>query len=289
MSFNNLKIIVYCMSLILFLIIGAMNPNQLILETQIPSEILPLLKKIAQQSGIGLNSLANAAYRRSNFGRVEKAKIINVVIPTEIQKFISISQFVSQNIFRLKDFNISNYIIFKQNTYLYGLMLLSQNEIVLGGNLNPFDYEQSLIMLAKTIKTIGSPLVPSGLPTCCTITLKFGEVYPNSIINQFPNISRFHTGIDISDSIDSETKVHSTMDGVASIGFNNCAGNYITISNSHFRTYYGHLAKIFVQNGQLIKDLQAIGLQGSSGYCSTGKHTHYEVYENGILKNPLDY
>ena len=55
-----------------------------------------------------------------------------------------------------------------------------------------------------------------------------------------------------------------------------------------FKTRYGHLQKILVKRGQIVKYRQKIGLLGSTGR-STGPHLHYEVVHNGKSLNPWKF
>ena len=67
-------------------------------------------------------------------------------------------------------------------------------------------------------------------------------------------------------------------------------GNYVVIlhgSNGSY-TLYGHMSRVLVTAGQQVSQGQVIGLVGSTGN-STGPHIHFEVHENGLLMNPLDY
>ncbi|MBN2280844.1 MAG: M23 family metallopeptidase [Candidatus Marinimicrobia bacterium] len=105
----------------------------------------------------------------------------------------------------------------------------------------------------------------------------------------FTQERRFHYGIDI--SAQRGTPVYTTADGVvsecsnSSIGF----GKLITIDHGHgYTTYYGHLQKFHVKEGQQVKRGQIIGEVGNSGR-STGTHLHYEVRNFGVKKNPLKY
>lgn len=107
--------------------------------------------------------------------------------------------------------------------------------------------------------------------------------------NPFTDIIVFHDGVDI--TVSPETKVYSTINGkVNKIVFSNYGyGNIISIINSYgFETLYAHLSQIKIKENQYIKKGQLIATTGNSG-SSTGPHLHYEIRQNGKLKDPLAY
>jgi murein DD-endopeptidase MepM/ murein hydrolase activator NlpD len=53
-------------------------------------------------------------------------------------------------------------------------------------------------------------------------------------------------------------------------------------------TFYGHLSRITVRVGQLVKRGHILGRAGSTGR-STGPHVHYEVRVNDRPVNPLRF
>jgi len=66
-------------------------------------------------------------------------------------------------------------------------------------------------------------------------------------------------------------------------------GNYIALDHGDgLRTLYAHLSQFSVGAGQFVSRGQLIGRIGSTGY-STGPHLHFEVREQGVLRNPLNY
>ncbi|PJA47742.1 hypothetical protein CO172_00190 [Candidatus Uhrbacteria bacterium CG_4_9_14_3_um_filter_36_7] len=66
-------------------------------------------------------------------------------------------------------------------------------------------------------------------------------------------------------------------------------GNYVMIFHSNgVATLYAHLSKIMVEPDQFVSRGETIGLVGSTG-LSTGPHLHFEVRQDGIPQNPLDY
>ena len=72
---------------------------------------------------------------------------------------------------------------------------------------------------------------------------------------------------------------------------NNKGGNFVIIHSGNLWIYYGHLFKINVSEGFLVKRGQILGNQGSTGYC-TGEHLHLEVHEgnsweHGTPVNPI--
>lgn len=72
--------------------------------------------------------------------------------------------------------------------------------------------------------------------------------------------------------------------------------SYITIAHpGGLATSYGHISKILVKEGEMVRAGDFIGLSGGipgtrgAGYITTGAHLHFEVIESGEHKNPLDF
>lgn len=65
-------------------------------------------------------------------------------------------------------------------------------------------------------------------------------------------------------------------------------GNYLAIEGEHYKTAYAHLKEYAVQEGQPVARGQVIGFVGSTGQ-SSGPHLHYEVWQDGVNVNPLDF
>jgi murein DD-endopeptidase MepM/ murein hydrolase activator NlpD len=83
----------------------------------------------------------------------------------------------------------------------------------------------------------------------------------------------------------------STSGTVVFAGGNACCsyGLYVVIvSPEGIETLYAHLDSIYVSQGQSVSQGEAIGVVGSTGY-STGRHLHFEVIDNGVRQNPLNY
>lgn len=96
-----------------------------------------------------------------------------------------------------------------------------------------------------------------------------------------------HDGLDLVGVDDKE--VHSTVNGVIEkAGWENVLnhrqgfGLYVRIkkNNSVDRYYFGHLSKVLVKKGQIVKIGDVIGIEGSTGK-STGSHCHYCARGNG--------
>lgn len=66
-------------------------------------------------------------------------------------------------------------------------------------------------------------------------------------------------------------------------------GNYVMIIHSNgIATLYAHMSRIDVAPDQFVARGEVIGAIGSTG-LSTGPHLHFEVRQNGIPTNPLNY
>ncbi len=117
-------------------------------------------------------------------------------------------------------------------------------------------------------------IIPNGSPIeYHGITSKFGY-------RTHPTLGKreHHKGSDMKAKL--FTEIYATANGVVEYAGYHRASGYgllIIIDNSYgFKTYFAHLGKINVKNGQVIQKGDLIGLTGNSG-MSNGPHLHYEV------------
>lgn len=98
----------------------------------------------------------------------------------------------------------------------------------------------------------------------------------------------FHYGVDLGAA--TGTRVSSFAAGtVSETGYNSVYGNYILVSHPDgFATFYGHLSKIYVAEGERVTLGQKIAAVGNTGW-STGPHLHFEMRRSGLVLDPFDY
>ena len=128
-----------------------------------------------------------------------------------------------------------------------------------------------------------TPSVPSIWPVRGQITAGFGQR-----VDPFSGEGAIHAGVDI--SVPFGTRVEAAADGIVlEAGPESGYGNEILIDHGYGLTAkYGHLSKIFVVVGQVLKRGQVIGAVGMTGK-STGPHLHYEVHVKDTPVNPTRY
>jgi murein DD-endopeptidase MepM/ murein hydrolase activator NlpD len=83
----------------------------------------------------------------------------------------------------------------------------------------------------------------------------------------------------------------ATAGTVTFAGGNACCsyGLYVVVmSPEGIETLYAHLSAISVTQGETVAQGEQLGIIGTTGY-STGRHLHFEVIDNGVRENPLDY
>ncbi len=129
---------------------------------------------------------------------------------------------------------------------------------------------------------VATPIdVKSAWPTKGVITLEFGQ-------SSFFQV--FHTGIDIAnpqgqigDPVNPFLPGKVIYAGEIFWGY----GKHVIIDHgNNITSVYGHLDKIFVVPGQIIKDTKTIiGKEGQTGWA-TGPHLHFEVRVFGLPVNP---
>lgn len=110
----------------------------------------------------------------------------------------------------------------------------------------------------------------------------------------------FHTGIDLAGAW--HTEILSVLDGKVVFagvlgGYGNCVKIEHTYKDETIYSLYAHLAEIYVNNGQEVKQGNVIGLQGgdpnkdNNPGTSTGSHLHFEIRKStsGDFQNPRNY
>lgn len=97
-----------------------------------------------------------------------------------------------------------------------------------------------------------------------------------------------HRGVDI--AAQTGTPIISPANGiVVKVTYSKRFGNMVVISHGDiYKTVYGHLSKVLVKPGDIVKKGDLIGLVGNTG-LSTGPHLHYEIWKNGKPVNPINY
>jgi murein DD-endopeptidase MepM/ murein hydrolase activator NlpD len=104
----------------------------------------------------------------------------------------------------------------------------------------------------------------------------------------FSGEGAWHAGVDI--SAPSGTSVRATADGVVTFADRfSTYGRLVVIDHGNgFETYYAHLSRIDVLEGQEIRQGEFLGAVGATGRV-TAPHLHYEVRIHKAPVNPYRY
>ena len=115
-------------------------------------------------------------------------------------------------------------------------------------------------------------------------TSKFGTRRDPFNENRF----RFHRGVDIGCPIG--TNIYSARAGrVTFAGYADGYGKLVILEHEHgYTTYYGHLSKFNIKEGDRVGAGQSIALSGNTGR-TTGPHLHFEIRRHGRALNPQTF
>jgi murein DD-endopeptidase MepM/ murein hydrolase activator NlpD len=121
--------------------------------------------------------------------------------------------------------------------------------------------------------------------------IQFGKTTSSFGSRKDPFNSRrmeFHKGIDIGCRIG--TNVYSARSGeVVFSGYEEGYGNLVIVEHEFgYKSYYGHLSKMLVNKGDIVKSGSLIALSGNTGRI-TGPHLHFEIRKNGKALNPMTF
>ena len=168
-----------------------------------------------------------------------------------------------------------------------------------GGTFNPYDQlpdlpalEARAVELDAQLDTVSRGLTerelrlsarPSLSPVRGVISSGYG--YRTDPIT---GLRAFHRGLDL--TAPKGNPVFAAADGVVTrAGRFGALGKAVYIAHGFgYSTRYAHLSGIDVVPGDRVKRGDTIGEVGQTGRA-TGYHVHYEVYEEGESKNPLEH
>jgi murein DD-endopeptidase MepM/ murein hydrolase activator NlpD len=127
------------------------------------------------------------------------------------------------------------------------------------------------------VRTVFAPL----WPTAGQITTHFGDVSGYS--------PHGHSGLDVAGPVGTPVVAADAGEIVKADWDIYGYGRLVIVAHvAGYETWYGHLSAYDVEAGQHVRRGEQIGKMGSSG-MSTGSHLHFEVRENGHLRDPLRF
>ncbi|MBD2847992.1 M23 family metallopeptidase [Paenibacillus sp. IB182496] len=101
-----------------------------------------------------------------------------------------------------------------------------------------------------------------------------------------PRWGRQHKGIDL---VGNSSILASDNGVVEFAGRKNGYGNAVIIDhNNGYKTLYGHMSSLSVEQGEIVEKGDKLGVMGTTGN-STGIHLHFEIIKDGEVLNPLNY
>lgn len=145
-------------------------------------------------------------------------------------------------------------------------------------------------------------IVPDGVMPVAQAVVRVRQITPNAgavtasgqfvwptqgVITQ--RFSWYHPGLDIANP-SGPLVVAADSGRVTYAGWDSSGYGYMVLVDhgNGCVTRYAHLSQIMVISGQTIGRGQSLGRMGNTGH-STGTHTHFEIYLNGVRVNPLSY
>ena len=127
---------------------------------------------------------------------------------------------------------------------------------------------------------------PSGYlrPSTGPVTSEYGwRVHP------IRGTKSLHTGTDFGGKI-GDTIIASRAGEVVFAGwYNNVYGNVVILNHGGgYQTFYAHMSRVAVSEGQVVDQGVRIGYMGSTG-MSTGAHLHFEIIKDGVSLDPFNF
>lgn len=134
------------------------------------------------------------------------------------------------------------------------------------------------IMREATAQMTSSYMLYLTVPVEGEISVPYGHLQSN-----------FHKGIDF--RADEGTPVYAAAPGTVIVPVDADTGDSKNVTINHYtniNTFYAHLSKVVVKEGDEVKQGDLIGYVGSTGE-STEPHLHFELCIDGEYVDPIDY
>ena len=220
-----------------------------------------------------------------------KGKVLPKVQTFEIKKMTSLSLYGARYLLEREDANYELYRILK---YFYGQDIkfyTIDSSANFGGNLIAIGGTNCMWWPIGSNETFVKDgiLYASGAPAATRITSPFGYRGP---VEGVPDATRYHKSIDIGGGQEGGTNINiiAVADGeVTRISSGTTLGNGVFITHENgMVTRYGHMSRIDVSVGQVVKQGQVIGKMGSTG-ASSAVHLDFQIQDHGTAVNPLNY
>ena len=136
-------------------------------------------------------------------------------------------------------------------------------------------------------------VVRQGIPTPGSQSIPLEQLFfvpplQGEVIGAFES-EKSHHGVDI--IAPSGKAIKSIMDGhVILSDFTYDTGFTIGIQHENgIVSFYKHNAELLKDVGSFVKAGEAIAIIGNTGHQTTGPHLHFELWNNGIPVNPVEY
>jgi murein DD-endopeptidase MepM/ murein hydrolase activator NlpD len=140
--------------------------------------------------------------------------------------------------------------------------------------------KKNQVTIASRSEQVSTKIGSFAWPVTGSISSRFGMRW-----------GRPHNGIDISHKNKSDTPISAARSGVVTDAYFHRSGygNLVIIDHGDgIETYYAHLSKLSVKEGQKVEEGELLGYMGRTGN-STGYHLHFEIRKGNRPLNPIDY
>ena len=108
-------------------------------------------------------------------------------------------------------------------------------------------------------------------------------------VNRKSEINAGHYGIDIAGHKDNPIKSVAAGNVVFADWSNDTGYTIIVQHRNGLVSIYMHNSSLLKETGDFVRAGEAIAILGNTGALTTGPHLHFELWDKGIPKDPLDF